>query len=61
MTCQSCGTEWFSRVATLVVAQPHLARCAKCGGVLTLTHTVTRPAPLGNGEQPHAERRDGAA
>jgi uncharacterized Zn finger protein len=43
MTCEICGLEWFSRLATLIVAQEHLARCASCGGVLRLTESVTRP------------------
>lgn len=47
MTCGGCGLEWFSRVATLIVAQEHLARCAGCGGVLRLTASVTRPQAAG--------------
>ena len=36
MQCQDCGTTWYSRVAEIIVKEPQLGRCARCGGRLAL-------------------------
>lgn len=50
MRCEGCATTWYSRVATLIVAQDDLARCVKCGGMLRLAAEPSAPV-----------RHDGAA
>ena len=46
MRCDGCDLVWYSRVAAVIVSDPQLARCAKCGGRLFLEEAVRDGVPV---------------